>query len=433
MGPKQPITCQTLSSNTSCQTAQRHITRDRQYPELLLDIQFGGAKTWYFIYRDYLGALCQRRIGDAAEISRHEARQKVDALTLEIALGQDICIHPTSSPRRQLRFSDFVEKHYLPFAKSYKRSWPADASYLRNHHLPAFGDRLLHEITREEVTFFRDQLTLKALAPGTVNRCMILLRYLFNLAIKWKIGEVTDDNPTKGVPLVPDTRRLERFLTEEETQRLIRAVAKSENPYLRDIIPLLLLTGARKREILDARWEHIIWDRRQLLVPLPKGGKPRYIPLSTQAIDLLVRVRSRQVDLFQTDPPEKGWVFSNPKTHKPFVNIFNAWDTARKRAGLQDLRMHDLRHSFASFLVNHGRSLYEVQRILGHTQIRTTQRYAHLSQDTLLEAVNMAGNLLESKHFAPKTKTEIPAGVPADKQNRDDLDLTGDTHDDDTY
>ena len=95
-------------------------------------------------------------------------------------------------------------------------------------------------------------------------------------------------------------------------------------------------------------------------------------------------------------------VFANPRTGKPFVSIFYAWDTARTSAGLEEVRIHDLRHSFASFLVNAGRSLYEVQKLLGHTQIKTTQRYAHLSQQTLLDAANAAnlsmggGSLLQA-------------------------------------
>lgn len=97
--------------------------------------------------------------------------------------------------------------------------------------------------------------------------------------------------------------------------------------------------------------------------------------------------------------------FANPKTRKPFVSIFCAWDTARKRAGLSDVRVHDLRHSFASLLVNAGRTLYEVQHILGHTQVKTTQRYAHLSQDTLREAANEAtkavGNVMLRSGIEP--------------------------------
>ena len=101
------------------------------------------------------------------------------------------------------------------------------------------------------------------------------------------------------------------------------------------------------------------------------------------------------------------YVFANPKSGKPFVSVFNSWDTARKKVGLRDVRIHDLRHSFASFLVNAGRSLYEVQRILGHTQIKTTQRYAHLSQDTLIDAANVA--------FA-FTNQSLPGAKPAPDQ-----------------
>ena len=89
-------------------------------------------------------------------------------------------------------------------------------------------------------------------------------------------------------------------------------------------------------------------------------------------------------------------MFPNSKTAKPYVSIFISWDTARKQAGLADVRIHDLRHSFASFLVNAGRSLYEVQKILGHTQIKTTQRYAHLSQDTLVDAANVVPCIMSS-------------------------------------
>jgi len=89
-------------------------------------------------------------------------------------------------------------------------------------------------------------------------------------------------------------------------------------------------------------------------------------------------------------PRDPQWVFPNPDTSKPFVSGYCAWHTARTKAGLADVRMHDLRHSFASLLINSGRTLYEVQHILGHTQVKTTQRYAHLSQDTLLAASNGA-------------------------------------------
>ena len=184
------------------------------------------------------------------------------------------------------------------------------------------------------------------------------------------------------MPLFDDhDGKRDRFLSQEETQRLFEAVQRSCNPMLQFIIPMLILTGARKREVMDCRWEDLDIERRQWRIPTTKAGRPRYVPLSSGVITLLANLPHDQ---------SVPWVFANPKTQKPYQSIFATWNTARKQAGLSDVRIHDLRHSFASFLVNAGRSLYEVQRILGHTQIKTTQRYAHLSQDTLLDAADAA-------------------------------------------
>lgn len=102
------------------------------------------------------------------------------------------------------------------------------------------------------------------------------------------------------------------------------------------------------------------------------------------------------------------WVFFNPKTGKPPVSIFYAWDTMRRKAGIKDVRLHDLRHSYASFLVNQGRSLYEVQRLLGHADSKTTQRYAHLSPGALLDAANVVGGVIaRSTAASGKVKASI--------------------------
>ena len=153
--------------------------------------------------------------------------------------------------------------------------------------------------------------------------------------------------------------------------------------------------------MLDARWEDFDLDRQQWRIPVTKAGKPRHVPLSNGVLQLLASVPR------DNDCP---WVFANPNTHKPYRSFFYSWNTARKQAGLSDVRIHDLRHSFASFLVNAGRSLYEVQKILGHTQVKTTQRYAHLSQDTLIDAANAAmnvmGNAFASVPVLPATLIE---------------------------
>jgi integrase len=177
----------------------------------------------------------------------------------------------------------------------------------------------------------------------------------------------------------------ERYLSQDEARRLYDAVCKSENTMLKFIVPMLILTGARKREVLDAQWTDFDLERRIWRIPTTKAGKARHVPLSDGVMHLL-----------STMPRGFPWAFANPDTSKPYVSIYCAWHTARTKAGLADVRMHDLRHSFASLLINSGRTLYEVQHILGHTQVKTTQRYAHLKQETLLAASNTASSAVGS-------------------------------------
>jgi integrase len=247
--------------------------------------------------------------------------------------------------------------------------------------LPRFGDKYLDEIDRLSIQKMHTERKAQGAAPASANGLLILMRRMFNLAIKWEVPGVKV-NPSKDIPLLEVTSFKERYLSVDEAQRLYEAVCKSESKMLRYIVPFLILTGARKREVLDAKWEDFDLPRRIWRIPMSKSGKVRHVPLSDGALTLL-----------STLPKHPGcelWPFANPDTHKPYASIYYGWDVARKRADLADVRIHDLRHSFASLLINSGRTLYEVQHILGHAQVKTTQRYAHLSQSTLLAAANAA-------------------------------------------
>ena len=348
---------------------------------LVLEVRKSGGKTYWIRFRDKHGRQRQRRIGDANAITFDQARTAAQTLRARITLGED-----PAEERRTLRttptLAAFAAERYMPFVKGYKRSWESDDSYLRNHLLPQFGDRHLDEITQQEVIAFHHARRAAGYAPGTCNRVVILLRYMMNLARKWGLPGA-EKNPASGVPLFEENNKRERFLTSEEARRLFAALEDSDNPQLRHVIPLLLLTGCRKRELLDSKWEHFDLERRVWRIPLSKSGRARHVPLSEGALRVLARLPRWD------DCP---FVVPNPKSRRPYRSFFYAWDTARKQAGLADVRIHDLRHSHASFLVNAGRSLYEVQKILGHTQLKTTQRYAHLSQATLLEAADAAAD-----------------------------------------
>ena len=259
-----------------------------------------------------------------------------------------------------------------------KRSWRTDETVLRLHIIPAIGSLAIDQVSSSAVSALIGRMRDKGYAVGTTNRVFILLRYIFNLARKWNVPGGTN-NPTNGLSLAPETQR-ERFLSIEEAQRLLAALETDENQTAAKAIALLLLTGARRNEVTQARWEYIDWESKTLLVPVAKSGRPRRISLNGPAIDLLRSVAQQPLNPF---------IFPSPITGRPCPSLFFPWSRIRKRAGLPDVRLHDLRHSFASFLVNQGVSLYVVQGLLGHTQPRATQRYAHLAQQTLLEAAEV--------------------------------------------
>lgn len=369
--------------------------RDSNCKGLLLEVRASGGKTYYLRYTDDRGKPKQLRIGDADILSLAQARDQAAKFRVKIALGEDP--KAEKAIRKAIpTFAEFIRDSYLPFIDGYKKAAWSDRSYLNNQILPVLGNKYLDQITKQDIIALHHGLRKKGYAPGTCNRSLILVRYAFNLIIKWEIPGVKV-NPSKDVPLFDDHAKKERYLSQEETQRLYESVQKSDNPILQYIIPMLILTGARKREVLDAQWDDFDFEHRRWRIPITKSGKPRHVPLSDGVLRLLAQI-----------PRKDGcpYVFANPNSGKPFVSVFNSWNTARKMAGLRDVRIHDLRHSFASFLVNAGRSLYEVQRILGHTQIKTTQRYAHLSQDTLIDAANVAFAFTNQSLPAAKPVTE---------------------------
>ena len=350
---------------------------DTRTTGLVMQILKSGRKTYYLRYQDRRGKTIQRKIGSADVLKLTQARDIATKSLAQIAMGNDPFAEKASL-KLTPRLSEFISDLYLPFAQSYKRSWKDDEGLIKNHITPNFGDLYMDELSKQHlVQFINGKKSTHA--PASINRVLVLLRYIYNLAIKWETTNVTK-NPIKDVPLLNENTRKERYLSSEEAQRLIQSLKNSDNQMLQYIIPMLIFTGARKNEVLYSRWEDLNYEQRIWRIPMSKSGKARTVPISDAVMRLLSTVPKIN------DCP---WIFPNPETQRPYKNFFNAWHTARKKVGLSDVRVHDLRHSFASFLVNSGRSLYEVQKILGHSQISTTQRYAHLSNASLISAANV--------------------------------------------
>lgn len=384
--PKQVLT-QSFVDKVKCDSSKPKVDYfDTKVSGLVLKVLISGKKSYYLRYQDKRGKVTEKRLSpvDATALQLNEARALATGYLNKIAVGDDP--FATKAELKQvITVADFVKNHYLPFIQVNKRSWKTDESLLRNHIIPAFGALYMDEFTPQHLIRFIGEHS-KSHANGSVNRVVIIMRYMYNLALKWKIAGV-NSNPTASVPLLEENNQKERFLTEKETERLIYFVNKSDNKLLKYIVPALLLTGSRKREVLDLEWSDIDFEKRlwRLAAADNKSKKTRWVPLSDGMYQLL-----------QLVPRIEGcnWVFANPKTKKPFVSIYCSWDTARNRADLADVRMHDLRHSYASFLINAGGSIYELKELLGHTQIKTTLRYAHLSKDTLRNASNTVSAII---------------------------------------
>lgn len=382
--PKIALHAKALPTLNCPAGVRKAVYRDTTCKGLSLEVRATGGRTWYLTYTNKRGKRHQLRLGNARDLNLAQARSLADSARTTIALGGDPA-EDQALLRSTPTFSQFITEQYLPYIQTYKRSWKCDLSTLRVHLLPVLGNKELDIIKRTDIFALQQKWIHDGKSPGTINKYLVLLRYIFNLAIKWEVPGLAI-NPTKNLALLQVDNKRQRFLTSDETQSLINAVRNSENIVLEPIVSMLLITGARKREVLDARWEYIDWQRRLWNIPITKAGKARYVPLCAAALELL---ESRK-----QPSGHSGYIFPNPKTDEPFSSVYYSWDTARKQAGLDDLRMHDLRHSFASFLINGGRSLYEVQQLLGHSNSSMTQRYAHLAHETLLDACNVAGGLI---------------------------------------
>lgn len=350
---------------------------DSHLPGFVISIRQSGSKVYFYRYRDAYNRQRAIKIGNAADLTCDQARKMATKFRSSVVMGQNPA--ETKQIKKEVPTFKQLADRYLERAKETKKSWDIDERYLRLHIVKRFGSLHLDQIKQADILSWLDEMERKGYAPATLNRWHVIMGAAYRLAQRWQVPG-SSVNPLQGLPHRRTDNELDRFLNAEETARLKEAVEASANPQLKYVVAILILTGVRKRELLDARWEHFDLEKRLWLIPTSKSGKPRTLPIPQAAMDVLV-----QLPRFDKCP----FVVPNPATRKPFTSIFNSWNTARLRAGLPDVKLHTLRHSFASNLVNSGQSLVVVAKLLGHaanTGMQMTRRYSHLSQETLMTA-----------------------------------------------
>ena len=355
-----------------------------EIPGLLVSVtSVSPGKGTYQLRFKQSGRTAYIKIGRTYDISLDGAKKKALELKSEIADGRD--------PRQEKQdrasvptFTEFMEGHYLPYARPRKRTADKDESLFRLRLKKAFGNVPIDQLTRVQIQAFHTAIREEGLSPASCDHYVKLLRHALNLAVDW---DMLNKNPAAKVPLYNIDNKIEHYMDEKQLEQLMHVLINDKNRPVCSVVLYLLSTGARLNEALQAKWLHI--DRQQKLWRIPseisKSKKVRAVPLNETALAIL--------DDLKTEG-RYDHLFVNVKTGKPYTTIHKVWNRLRRDAGLPHLRIHDLRHAFASYLISNNRSLFEVQQILGHSDPSVTQRYTHLSTKALQEATSAASDVI---------------------------------------
>jgi integrase len=352
----------------------------------VLEVRSTGKRTFYLRFADAAGAQRQYKIGRAEDITFAAAKKAAQKLRSEVVMGGDPAAKKAEAKSVPI-YAELAAMH-LADAKLHQRSYDTTEAYMRLHVVKRWGRTRLTDIDGRAVAQWLADKRADGLAPATVVKIKAIFGRSFELGLRWGIVGC-ERNPVRGIQMKPLNNARQRYLSADEAGRLLAAAERSRNPLLAPVVGLLLLTGMRVSELLSTRWEHVDLERRSLFVPTSKTGRSRYVPLASAAMDFIA-------DL----PKASGATFLFPNSRdasKHLTTIKHGWQTARDAAGLLGLRIHDLRHSAASFMVNSGVDLFAVGKVLGHANVASSARYSHLANDTLLAAVEAGAAKQQSR------------------------------------
>jgi integrase len=391
---------------------------DDTLPGFGLRIRPSGVASWFVEYRPSTGGrgVSKKRmvIGTLATLSPEKARAEAEKLLASVKLGGDPAA-ARSEARRAETVNDILDDYVENHAKPHLKESSADllGIYFDKHIRPTLGKRKITVVTKADVA--RLHRTIGSTQPVTANRVIVALRAAFNYAIEHHALPAGTTNPATGIEPFDEKPR-QRYLTAEELQRLGDAIREAEtvgipwepdpakkikhapkpenrrakiDQYAAAAIRLLLFTGCRLREILNLKWGEYDAGRGLLFLPDSKTGQ-KTVVLSEPAIALLE-------DLPRIGTYVIAGESAGTKDEKPRADLNRPWRAVRKRAAIEDVRIHDLRHSFASVGAGAGLGLPIIGNLLGHSQPSTTQRYAHVAVDPARRAADIiAGKIADA-------------------------------------
>ena len=357
------------------------IVYDTEVSGFGIRVTAGGDKSFVLNYRNADGRERRFTIGRYGrnKFSVMAARKRAGELRKEIAQGKD----PVAEKKEKLQAATvkvLADRYLKEYAlKNEKRSLRDDESMIDNIVKPKLGAMKVAAVRFSDIDRLHHSMSK---TPYRANRTVALLSKMFSLAIRW---DLRSDNPAKGIDRYHEEPR-NRFLSEAEIKQLSDALGNYPNQKIANVIRMLLLTGARSGEVRNATWGQFDLKAGVWVRPSSHTKQKKYhrVPLSAPAMQLLA-------EIFDEKKKPEDYVFPGEKVGKPLQELKGAWAIIRKEADIPDVRIHDLRHSFASILASTGFSLPMIGALLGHSQTQTTARYAHLFDEPLREATERVG------------------------------------------
>lgn len=367
-------------------------SRETEYTDegcsgLKLIVNKQGRKRYLFRY-SIQGVKKSLQLGEYPALEISIARQIANEHKKQLALGND---------PKQLRdekqevftFFEFSEQHYLPYARMNKLTAKSDESSLNIHFYPNWRIKPLNQIGQHDIQKLLDGLLVNR-KPATVNRLRSLILRMFRLALEWGYIE---KHPGTYIKKLKENNLKQRFLSKDEVTKFISACDSETSRTQGNALKFALLTGMRMGEICNSKWSNLTVDdvgEGSLFLPHTKSGLSRTVLLNSLAMALIEEQKYQRI---------KGneYIFPGDVEGKPISHPKKSFARIKKAAGgLEGLRIHDLRHSFASILINSGKAtLYDVQHLLGHQSPQTSTRYAHLASSRLREVSSNVSDLVK--------------------------------------
>ena len=376
-----------------------------------------GTKTFALRYRTRSGRQRMLKLGQYGELTVQEGRDLARKEKIRVLEGED----PRTEREREAAgiatvcdlMSRWIEEH----AKPHRKSWREDERRAEGRIRPVLGRIRLDDLTPDRLASWHQSIGKDA--PTEANRCLETLRAAWRWAGRHGVLPDGLQDPTTNVTRFRERSR-ERWLRREELERLMAETRKEDDPHVRAAIPLLLLTGLRKAELLSARWEEVDLERAEIRLAETKSGEAQVRLLPSPAVAIL-----RDLPRFRESP----FVFpspTDPQTHRK--DIKSQWEAIRKAAGLEDVTLHNLRRTAGSFMAQAGIPIQVIQHVLGHAHPGVTKVYARLASENEREALEvlareLSGILGNGTDPDPDARRDLRGRLKALLEDREDPDL----------